>query len=44
MDHLAKTAMQILSPLDSKDKEIPSTPDLGESSADELIPQPEDDD
>jgi hypothetical protein len=39
-----KTVMRILSPLDSEDEEIPSTPDLGESSADELIPQPEDDD
>ncbi|KAG1868644.1 hypothetical protein F4604DRAFT_1682281 [Suillus subluteus] len=45
-DHPApkKTAMRILSPLDSEDEDIPSTPDLGESSADELIPQPEDDD
>ncbi|KAG1734224.1 uncharacterized protein EDB91DRAFT_1251009 [Suillus paluster] len=44
-DHPApkKIAMRILSPLDSKDEDIPSTPDLGESSADELIPQPEDD-
>ncbi|KAG1894364.1 uncharacterized protein F5891DRAFT_1195344 [Suillus fuscotomentosus] len=37
-------AMRILSPLDSEDEDIPSMPDLGESSADELIPQPEDDD
>ncbi|KAG1883996.1 hypothetical protein F4604DRAFT_1677163 [Suillus subluteus] len=44
-DHPApkKVAMRILSPLDFEDEDIPSTPDLGESSADELIPQPEDD-
>ncbi|KAG1900848.1 uncharacterized protein F5891DRAFT_980056 [Suillus fuscotomentosus] len=48
MDHPAPkkvaVAMQILSPLDLEDEDIPSMPDLGESSADELIPQPEDND
>jgi hypothetical protein len=36
-----------LSPLDPEDEDVPSTPasmpDLGELSADKLIPQPEDD-
>ncbi|KAG1771996.1 hypothetical protein EV702DRAFT_1048766 [Suillus placidus] len=44
-DHPApkKTAMRILSPLDSEDEDIPSTPDLGESSA-EFVPHPDDND
>ncbi|KAG2028311.1 hypothetical protein BDR03DRAFT_988549, partial [Suillus americanus] len=44
-DHPApkKITMRIISPLDSEDEDIPSTPDLGELFADELISQPEGD-